>query len=56
METIDLITLRAKRELAAFTRETRQSTKVELLDLEPLRQFNSIEIDEEHITIRFNEK
>jgi Fe-S-cluster containining protein len=54
-ETIDLITLRAKRELAAFTRETGQPTKLELLDLEPLRQFNSIEIDEEHVTITYNE-
>jgi Fe-S-cluster containining protein len=56
METIDLITLRAKRDLASFTRETKQPTKLEQLDLEPLRQFNSIEIDEEHVTITFNEK
>ena len=56
METIDLITLRAKRELSAFTRETKQPTKIELMDLDTLRQFNSIEIDEEHITITFNEK
>ncbi len=56
METIDLITLRARRELATFTRETKQPTKIELLDLDTLRQFNSIEIDEEHITITYNEK
>jgi len=56
METIDLITLRAKKELAAFTRETKQPTKLELLDLDPLRQFNDIEIDEEHITITYNER
>ena len=56
METIDLITLRAKKELAAFTRETKQPTKLELLDLDPLRQFTSIDIDEEHITITFNER
>jgi len=55
METIDLITLRARRELAAFTRETKQPTKIELMDLETLRQFNSMEIDEENITITFNE-
>jgi Fe-S-cluster containining protein len=55
METIDLITLRARRELSAFTRETRQPTKIELIDLEQLRQFNSIEIDEEHVTINYNE-
>ncbi|MBV8602183.1 MAG: YkgJ family cysteine cluster protein [Candidatus Eremiobacteraeota bacterium] len=56
METIDLITLRARRELGAFTRETAQPTKLDLLDLEPLRQINNIEIDEEHITITYNEK
>ena len=56
METIDLITLRARRELSSFTRETKQPTKLELLDLDTLRQFNSIEIDEEHVTIKYNEK
>lgn len=56
METIDLIAMRGQRELKAFTRETGQPTKRELLDLEPLTQFNSIEIDEEHVTITFNEK
>ena len=56
METIDLITMRARRELTAFTRETAQPTNLELLDLEQLKQFNSIEIDEEHVTITYNEK
>jgi Fe-S-cluster containining protein len=56
METIDLITLRARRELSAVTRETGQPTKLELLDLEPMRQVASIEIDEEHITITYNER
>jgi Fe-S-cluster containining protein len=56
METIDLITMRARRELTAFNRETAQPTKLELLDLDPLKQFNSIEIDEEHVTITYNEK
>jgi Fe-S-cluster containining protein len=55
METIDLITLRARRELSAFTRETKQPTKLDLMDLDTLRQFSSIEIDEEHVTITFNE-
>ena len=56
METIDLITLRAQRQLDAFTRETKQPTRLELLDLEPLRQLSSMEVDEEHITITYNEK
>ena len=56
METIDLITLRARRELSAITRTTGQPTKIELLDVEPLRQLGSMEIDEEHITINYNEK
>ncbi|MGH7328208.1 MAG: YkgJ family cysteine cluster protein, partial [Polyangiaceae bacterium] len=53
---IDLITLRVQRELKAYTRETGQPAKVEQLDLEPLKQFNSIEIDEEHVTINYNER
>lgn len=56
MDTIDLITLRAKRELKGFSRETGQPTTLEQLDLEPLQQFNSIEIDEEHVTITYNEQ
>ena len=50
METIDLTKLRA------FTRSTGQPTHPELLDTRPMEQVNKIEIDEEHITIEFNEK
>ena len=56
-ETIDLIALRdVKRNLNAFTRETEQPTAMALMDLEPLRQMKSIEITEEHITVRYNEE
>jgi Fe-S-cluster containining protein len=50
METIDLIKLRN------YTRETGQPTHPELLDVRPLEHVNRIEIDEEHITIEFDEK
>jgi Fe-S-cluster containining protein len=50
METIDLINLRN------FARRTGQQTHPELLDARPLEHVNRIEIDEEHITIEFNEK
>jgi hypothetical protein len=50
METIDLINLRK------FTRRTGQATHPELLDARPLEHVNKIEIDEEHITIEFDEK
>jgi Fe-S-cluster containining protein len=50
METIDLINLRN------YTRETGQPTHPELLDVRPLEHINRIEIDEEHITIEFDEK
>ncbi len=50
METIDLINLRD------YTRETGQPTHPELLDTRPLEHVNKIEIDEEHITIEFDEK
>ena len=50
METIDLITLRN------FSRRTGQPTHPELLDARPLVHFNKIEIDEEHVTIEFDEK
>ena len=50
METIDLITLRD------FSRRTGQPTHPELLDARPLEHVNKIEIDEEHITIEFDEK
>ncbi len=50
METIDLINLRS------FTKQTGQPTHPELLDSRPLEHVNKIEIDEEHITIEFDEK
>jgi len=50
METIDLITLRN------YTRRTGQPTHPELLDSRPLEHVNRIEIDEEHITVEFDEK
>jgi Fe-S-cluster containining protein len=50
METIDLIALRS------FTRRTGQPTHPELLDTRPIEHVNKIEIDEEHITIEFDEK
>lgn len=50
METIDLINLRN------YSRRTGQSTHPELLDARPLEHVNKIEIDEEHITIEFDEK
>ena len=50
METIDLINLRN------YTRRTGQPTHPELLDARPLEHVNKIEIDEEHITIEFDEK
>jgi hypothetical protein len=50
METIDLIALRS------FTRRTGQPTHPELLDVRPIEHVNKIEIDEEHITIEFDEK
>ncbi|MBV9102310.1 MAG: YkgJ family cysteine cluster protein [Candidatus Eremiobacteraeota bacterium] len=54
-QTIDLITHAAIRELRAFTRRTGQPTHVDLMDLEPLRQINEIEITEEHITVTYNQ-
>jgi Fe-S-cluster containining protein len=55
-ETIDLITHAAVRELRNFTRRTGQPTRLELLDVEPMRQVHEIEITEEHITITYNQK
>jgi Fe-S-cluster containining protein len=49
METIDLITLRE------YTRETGQPTHPELLDTRPIERVKKIEIDEEHITITYNQ-
>ncbi len=50
METIDLIALRS------FTRETGQPTHPELLDTTPMEHVKEIEIDEEHVTITYNQK
>jgi len=50
METIDLINLRN------FTRRTHQQTHPELLDARPMEHVNEIEITEEHITVKYNEK
>lgn len=48
--TIDLLNLRE------FTKETGQPTHPEMLDTAPLQQMNEIEITEEHITIKYNER
>ncbi|MGB8520142.1 MAG: YkgJ family cysteine cluster protein [Candidatus Tumulicola sp.] len=50
METIDLIALRN------FSRRTGQPTHPELLDARPIQHVNKIEIDEEHVTVEFDEK
>jgi Fe-S-cluster containining protein len=55
-ETIDLISHKAVRELKSFTRRTGQPTSLELLDIEPMAHVNEIEITEEHVTIKYNEK
>ena len=55
-ETIDLITHTAMRELRSITRRTGQPTDISLLDIEPMEHVQSIEIDEEHITITYNER
>jgi hypothetical protein len=49
METIDLIALRD------YTRETGQPTHPELLDTRPIERVKKIEIDEEHITVTYNQ-
>jgi Fe-S-cluster containining protein len=54
-ETIDLITHAAVRELEAYTKRTGQPTKLELLDLTPMEHVTEIEIDEEHVTITYDE-
>jgi hypothetical protein len=54
-ETIDLIAHRGLQTLRRFTRETGQPTTPDLLDIEPMHHVNNIEIDEEHITIKYNE-
>ncbi len=53
-ETIDLIAHRELRNLQRFTRESGQPTKLTDLDLEPMTSVQSMEIDEEHITITYN--
>lgn len=50
IKTIDLINLRE------FTRETGQPTHPEMLDTTPMEHVNEIEITEEHITIKYNER
>jgi Fe-S-cluster containining protein len=55
-ETIDLIAHRELRNLRRFTRETGQPTSIDQLDLTPMTSVQNIEIDEEHITIKYNEK
>jgi Fe-S-cluster containining protein len=50
METIDLINLKN------YARRTGQPTHPELLDARPIEHVNKIEIDEEHITVEFDEK
>jgi Fe-S-cluster containining protein len=55
-ETIDLIAHRELRNLRRFTRETGQPTSIDQLDLEPMVNVQNIDIDEEHITIKYNEK
>jgi len=49
METIDLTALRR------FTRETGQPTVPDLLDPAPMERVKEIEIDEEHITVTYNQ-
>ena len=55
-ETIDLIAHRELRNLRRFTRDTGQPTSMDQLDLVPLTNVQNIEIDEEHVTIKYNEK
>ena len=49
METIDLISLRK------YARETGQPTHPELLDTQPIERVKKIEIDEEHVTLTYNQ-
>jgi hypothetical protein len=50
MDTIDLTKLRT------YARQTGQSTHPEMLDARPMEHVKEIEIDEEHITIKYNEQ
>src|SRR5665213_1810549 len=55
-DTLDLISHTALRELRSFTRRTGQPAKLDGLDLVPMENVQEIEIDEEHITIVYNQK
>lgn len=55
-EPIDLISHAAMRELRAFSRRTHQPTTIDMLDLAPMEHVTEIEIDEEHITLTYDEK
>jgi Fe-S-cluster containining protein len=55
-QTIDLIAHAAMRDLRAFTKRTGQPTTLELMDVAPMEHVTEIEIDEEHVTITYNEK
>ena len=55
-ETIDLIAHSQLRSLRRFTRETGQPTRLTELDLDPMTNVQSIEIDEEHVTVHYNGK
>jgi Fe-S-cluster containining protein len=55
-EPIDLISHAALRELRSFTRRTSQPTELAQLDLAPMEHVQEIDIDEEHITITYNEQ
>jgi Fe-S-cluster containining protein len=55
-ETIDLIAHREMRNLRRFTRETGQPTSIDKLDPAPMTAVQNIEIDEEHVTIKYNEQ
>lgn len=55
-DPIDLIAHAALRDLRSFTRRTKQPTTLEKLDVAPMEHVNEIEITEEHITIKYNEK
>ncbi len=55
-EPIDLISHAGLRELRSFTRRTGQPTELQRLDLTPMEHVAGIDIDEEHITITYNER
>jgi Fe-S-cluster containining protein len=55
-ETIDLIAHRELRNLRRFTRESGQPTQLSSLDLGEMTYVQSIEIDEEHVTVKYNSK